>query len=97
MGEWATAGQTLLVLTDLSHLRVQTTDLSERDVPRVKVGQAVTLLVKALNQNVTGRVSEIAPLSDTLGGDVVYQTTIDLDTQPDGLRPGMSVDVTFGQ
>jgi multidrug efflux pump subunit AcrA (membrane-fusion protein) len=97
VGEWATAGQTLLVLTDLSHLRVQTTDLSERDVPRVKVGQPVTLLVKALNQNVTGRVSEIAPLSDSLGGDVVYQTTIDLDTQPDGLRPGMSVDVTFGQ
>jgi len=97
VGEWATAGQTLLVLTDLSHLRVQTTDLSERDVPRVKVGQPVTLLVKALNQNVTGRVSEIAPLSDTLGGDVVYQTTIDLETQPDGLRPGMSVDVTFGQ
>jgi multidrug efflux pump subunit AcrA (membrane-fusion protein) len=97
VGEWATAGQTLLVLTDLSHLRVQTTDLSERDVPRVKVGQPVTLLVKALNQDVTGRVSEIAPLSDTLGGDVVYQTTIDLDTQPDGLRPGMSVDVTFGQ
>ena len=96
VGEWAMAGQTLLVLSDLAHLRVQTTDLSERDVPKVKVGQPVTLLVKALNQNVTGRVSEIAPLSDTLGGDVVYQTTIDLDTQPAGLRPGMSVDVTFG-
>jgi hypothetical protein len=76
---------------------VQTTDLSERDVPQVKVGQPVTLLVKALNQDLTGRVSEIAPLSDTLGGDVVYQTTIDLDTQPAGLRPGMSVTVTFGQ
>jgi multidrug resistance efflux pump len=96
-GEWAMAGQTLIVLSDLAHLRVQTTDLSERDVPRVKVGQPVTILVKALNQNVTGRVSEIASLSDTLGGDVVYQTTIDLDTQPTGLRPGMSVDVTIGQ
>lgn len=97
VGEWAMAGQTLIVLSDLAHLRVQTTDLSERDVPRVKVGQPVTILVKALNQNVTGRVSEIASLSDTLGGDVVYQTTIDLDTQPTGLRPGMSVDVTIGQ
>ena len=97
VGEWAMPGQTLLVLADLAHLRVQTIDLSERDVPRVKVGQTVTILVKALNQNVTGRVSEIAPLSDTLGGDVVYQTTIDLDTQPAGLRPGMSVNVTFGQ
>jgi hypothetical protein len=45
---------------------------------------------------VTGRVSEIASLSDTLGGDVVYQTTIDLDSQPTGLRPGMTVDVSFG-
>ena len=97
VGEWAMPGQTLLVLADLAHLRVQTTDLSERDVPQVKVGQPVTLLIKALNQNVTGRVSEISPLSDTLGGDVVYQTTIDLDTQPAALRPGMSVDVTFGQ
>ena len=96
VGEWAMAGQTLIVLSDLVHLRVQTTDLSERDVPKVKVGQPVSVLVKALNQTVTGRVSEIASLSDTLGGDVVYQTTIDLDSQPSGLRPGMTVDVTFG-
>ena len=96
VGEWAMAGQTLLVLADLAHLRVQTTDLSERDVPRVSVGQPVSVLVKALNQNVAGRVSEIASLSDTLGGDVVYQTTIDLDSQPTGLRPGMTVDVSFG-
>jgi multidrug efflux pump subunit AcrA (membrane-fusion protein) len=96
VGEWAMAGQTLIVLSDLAHLRVQTTDLSERDVPRVSVGQPVSVLVKALNQNVAGRVSEIASLSDTLGGDVVYQTTIDLDSQPTGLRPGMTVDVSFG-
>jgi len=96
VGEWAMAGTTLIVLSDLAHLRVQTTDLSERDVPKVKVGQPVSVLVKALNLNVTGRVSEIASLSDTLGGDVVYQTTIDLDSQPGGLRPGMSVDVSFG-
>jgi multidrug efflux pump subunit AcrA (membrane-fusion protein) len=96
VGEWAMPGTTLIVLSDLAHLRVQTTDLSERDVPRVQVGQPVSVLVKALNQTVAGRVSEIASLSDTLGGDVVYQTTIDLDAQPTGLRPGMSVDVTFG-
>ncbi len=95
VGEWAMAGQPLLVLSDLAHLRVQTTDLSERDVPRVKVGQPVSVLVKALNQNVPGRVREIASSSTTLGGDVVYQTTIDLDTQPAGLKPGMSVDVNF--
>jgi multidrug resistance efflux pump len=96
-GEWATAGQTILVLADLSHLRVETTDLSERDVPKIKTGQPVSVLIKALNQNVTGHVSDIAPLADTLGGDVVYKTTIDLDTISPGLRAGMSVDVQFGQ
>jgi HlyD family secretion protein len=94
-GEWVIPGQQILALADLAHLRVETTDLSERDIPRIKIGQTVTVLVKALNQNVTGRVSEIAPLSDTLGGDVVYKTTIDLTTLPEGLRAGMSVEVQF--
>jgi hypothetical protein len=40
-------------------------------------------------------VSEISALADRLGGDVIYKTTIELDTRPDGLRAGMSVEVTF--
>ncbi len=38
-GEWVAPGQPLVALADLAHLRVETTDLSERDVPRVAVGQ----------------------------------------------------------
>jgi multidrug efflux pump subunit AcrA (membrane-fusion protein) len=95
-GEWVVAGQPILVLADLAHLRVETTDLSERDVPRVAIGQPVKVLVKALNQDLTGRVVGIAPLADTLGGDVVYKITIDLDAAPPGLRAGMSVEVQFG-
>jgi len=94
-GEWVIPGQQILSMADLAHLRVETTDLSERDIPRIKIDQPVTVFVKALNQNLTGRVSEIAPLSNTLGGDVVYKTTIDLTTIPDGLRAGMSVEVQF--
>ena len=96
-GEWVVPGQPVLVLADLGHLRIETTDLSERDVPRVKVGQKVTVLIKALNQEASGHVTQIAPLADTLGGDVVYKTTIDLDALPEGLRPGMSVEVQFGE
>ena len=95
--EWATAGQTILELADLSHLQVQTTDLSERDVPKIKTGQPVSVLVKALGQNINGHVSDISPLAESLGGDVVYKTTINLDTVLPDLRPGMSVSVTFGQ
>jgi HlyD family secretion protein len=95
-GEWVVPGEPIVTLADLAHLQVETTDLSERDVPQVKVGQPVTILIKPLNQDVSGRVVQIAPLSSEIGGDVVYKTTIDLDTIPDGLRSGMSVDVQFG-
>jgi HlyD family secretion protein len=95
-GEWVLGGQAILTLADLGHLQVETSDLSERDVPRVKIGQKVTILIKALNQEASGHVTQIAPLADTLGGDVVYKTTINLDALPEGLRPGMSVDVQFG-
>lgn len=95
-GEWVIPGQAILVLADLDHLRIETTDLSERDVPRIEIGQAVTVYIEALDEDVAGQVSEIAPLADTLGGDVVYRTTIDLDTLPPALRAGMSVEVRFG-
>ena len=95
-GEWAVPGQPVLALADLANLRVETTDLSERDVPLVAVGQPVTVMIKALNQDVNGHISDISPLADTLGGDVVYKTTIILDKLPSGLRPGMTVEVQFG-
>ncbi|MBN1537428.1 MAG: efflux RND transporter periplasmic adaptor subunit [Anaerolineales bacterium] len=94
-GEYGITGQAILTLADLENLRVETTDLSERDVPQVKVGQSVTVNVKALNREESGKVSQIAPLASTLGGDVVYKVTVDLDEIPEGLREGMSVEVQF--
>ena len=94
-GEVASPGVVFIVVSDVSKLQVETTDLSERDVPNVQVGQQVTVTVKALGQNLTGHVVLISPISTSLGGDVVYKTTIDLDEIPTGLRAGMSVDVSF--
>jgi multidrug efflux pump subunit AcrA (membrane-fusion protein) len=94
-GEWANPGQPALLLSDLQDLRVETTDLSELDVPKIETGQPVTVIVKALNQEVAGRVFDISPLADTLGGDVVYKTTVELEQVPPGLRAGMSVEVQF--
>lgn len=95
--EWVSPGQGVLQLSDLQHLRVETTDLSERDIPQIKVGQTVTVYVKALKQDINGRVSEISPLADVLGGDVVYKVTVNLDQPPVGLRAGMSVEAQFGE
>ena len=95
-GEWIIPGQPVVVLADLNDLRIETTDLSERDIPQVKVSQPASVMIKALNQSVKGHVTYISPLSNTLGGDVVYKTTIELDAPVSGLRAGMSVEVTFG-
>lgn len=94
-GEWVIPGQPVVALADLDHLRVATTDLSERDLLKIAVGQSVTVWVKALQREVAGRVTEISLLADTLGGDVVYKTTIELEERPSDLRAGMSVDVRF--
>jgi RND family efflux transporter MFP subunit len=91
--ESVTPGQIVLVIGDLSSYRIETTDLSERDVPKVKVGQDVNVFIEALNQNLTGKVADVSRISTTLGGDVVYKVTIDFDEQPDGLLWGMSADV----
>jgi HlyD family secretion protein len=92
-GQVVMPGEVVLTLADMGHLRVETTDLSERDVARVQVGQETTVFVEALGVDVLGRVSHISPLASTVGGDVVYTVVVDLDEQPEGLRLGMSVEV----
>jgi HlyD family secretion protein len=92
-GQIVMPGQVVLTLADLSHLQVETTDLSERDVTGVRVGQEATVYVEALNVDVPGRVARISPLASTVGGDVVYTVVIALEEQPEGLRLGMSAEV----
>ena len=95
VGQWVTPGQVTVIVADLDALVVETTDLSELDVPGIAVGQPVVVTIEALALDAPGRVSAIAPLADTLGGDVVYQVTVTLDEQPAGLRAGMSARVEF--
>jgi len=92
-GQIVMPGQVVLTLADLSQLQVETTDLSERDVSEVQVGQQATVYVEALNADVPGQVARISPLASTVGGDVVYTVVVALEEQPEGLRLGMSVEV----
>ena len=78
---------------DLARMQIKTTDLSERDVPAVQIGQTANVYIEALDVTVTGKVMQISPISETVGGDVVYPVTIELDEQPEGLLWGMSAEV----
>jgi HlyD family secretion protein len=92
-GETAVPGKVLVIIGDLSHMQIETNDLSERDISAVQIGQKATVFIEALGQEFNGTVSDIARSSETVGGDVVFRVTIELDEQPEGLRWGMSADV----
>lgn len=94
-GEFVQPGQVVIIMANLDNLKIETTDLSELNVAAVKVGQPATVFVEALNEEFNGKVSAISPISNTLGGDVVFKVTVELDEQPADLLWGMSADVEF--
>jgi multidrug resistance efflux pump len=96
-GDFASPGVIVAVVSDMGNLQIETTDLSERDISKVKVGNPAVILVKALNQEFDGKVVSISPVAQTLGGDVVYKVTIAFDERPDGVLGGMSADVTISE
>jgi RND family efflux transporter MFP subunit len=92
-GELVQATQVAIVIGTLDHLQIETTDLSERDIPKVKIGQSSKIHIKALDADFSGTVTAISPKSAEVGGDVVYKVTISLNDQPAGLLWGMSAEV----
>jgi HlyD family secretion protein len=94
LGDYVQPGVPAAIVVDLSWLRVETTDLSELDVTEVFIGAACTVSIEALGDQAEGRVIRVAQLPTILGGDVVYAATIELDSIPQGLRAGMSAEVS---
>jgi HlyD family secretion protein len=94
-GEVVNPYQAVMQLADLENLLIETTDLSERDVVNVQVGQKVLVYIEALDLETEGTVTHIATLPEPLTNDVIYTTTIQLDENLAGLRWGMSVTINF--
>jgi len=97
--EWLLPGAPTCQIADLSHLRVDTTDLSEIDVARVRVGDVATVTFDALPEAIiTARVTHIAPKASE-GAGVNYTVQLELDELPAGLLWGMTafVDIEVGR
>ena len=92
-GEYVQPAQVVIVIADLQNTRIETTDLNELNVATVKIGQPANVYVEALDKEFPGKVTAISPIAGTLGGDVVFKVTVQLDEQPKELLWGMSVDV----
>ncbi len=94
-GELAQPDRPILVLATLDRMQAETTDLSERDIAKIKIGQKAVVFIEALGEEFSARVISIAPRADTLGGDVVFKVTLAFDDQPTGLLWGMTAQATF--
>lgn len=80
-----------ITLLDRSEVRFHTSNLNERDVVKLVVGQAVTLRLKAFEQTFTGKVNAILPISSGTESSVaLYTVIIDVDPAGQTLLPGMT-------
>lgn len=95
-GDQVAAGVPVAVLADFSSWKVETFDLTERDVPDVFVGQQVAVTLDALpDLELSGAVEHISDLYTEKGGDITYTVRILLDEGDEHLRWGMTALVTF--
>lgn len=93
----AGGGSGYIVLTDLSGLQVSAS-FAEADIVSLQVGQAASFTFDAIaNSTATGEVLAIAPLSNSSTGTgslMTYTVTFSLVGVPDGVKPGMTAQVS---
>jgi multidrug resistance efflux pump len=93
-GEWATPGSPVVEILDTSSWQVETRNVSELDIGRVKVGQQVQLGVFAFpGEGLIGRVTTISPVAVVQQGDTTYTLTIEIEPTDLDLRSGMNARV----
>jgi HlyD family secretion protein len=100
VGETVQPGAALMILGDTSRWQLETKDLSEADVARVREGQQVRIRIDALpEEEFTGKVISIAPISKAeaeqgqlpAGGEVIYTVRIEIiEGNTAALRWGMT-------
>jgi multidrug resistance efflux pump len=95
-GENALPTQPVIVFADLSNWYVETTDLTEKEVVNIRVGQSVTIVPDALpGLTLHGTVERIGLTYTEKAGDIVYPVRIRLDPSDAMLFWGMTVEVRF--
>ena len=84
------------IVVDATTFQV-TADVVESDLAAMKVGQTAAVTIGAVDGQVTGKVTAIAPTAagNTTGSVVSYAVTVSLDNVPATVRAGMTADVTI--
>lgn len=95
LGDMVSVGSPAAQIADLSELFVDV-PISEVDIPQIKAGQEAELVFDAyFDQTFYGKVVEVATVGVNTAGIVNYTVTIQLDSEHDGIKPGMTVGVNI--
>jgi HlyD family secretion protein len=90
-GETVTPGVPVLTLGELGNLRLETDDLSETNIARIKISQVVNVTFDALpGKTFKGTVTYIAPMASAKQGGTNYTIYVEFDNLDPALRWGMT-------
>ncbi len=97
VGELPVSGADALVLADLSSWTIETEDLAELSIVKVREGDQVTLTFDAIDGfELPGTVTTIKPMGKNRQGDIVYTVIVTPNSWDDRLRWNMTASVTIG-
>jgi len=92
VGDMANPGMTLIAVESPGAFEV-ITRVSENEIAKIKVNQKVSVLVKSLNETLSGTITEVSTSAKNTGGQYVVKIT--LNKSEASLLSGMYVSVQF--
>lgn len=93
-GQYVAPGVPVLLLVDFSEWKVETTNLTELNVVRIKEGEVARVTFDALpNQPFEGVVERIKNLGENTQGDITYTVILGLSQMSDLLRWNMTCSI----
>jgi len=93
-GQWAVPGELMVEILDTSLWRIDTKNVGELQIGKVKIGQAVQVSVNVFKgEMLNGQVVAISPVAVVQQGDTTYTLAIELEPTDLNLWPGMTAQV----
>jgi HlyD family secretion protein len=95
-GQPVPSGQVVVIIADFERWIIETDDLTEIELPKIQVGQPVTVEFDSLSDMVfDGVVESISPYYELKRGDVTYTVKIAIEQIDPRLQWGMTAVVNF--
>jgi len=91
-GEMATAGSPMITVMDLSHI-VARAHLDQQQAAALKVGNAATISMPGISDDVSGKVTMISPALDS--GSTTVEVWVQAPNPQENIRPGGSARLTI--